>query len=135
LGASFAVSKTSSGGGCISRERLYELIDSLSARLDNVTVENLTWQRCLDLYDGPGSLFFLDPPYLHAPTKAYAAWTEADVIELRDRLRAAKGQWILTLDASEHNQAAFGAWPMRFITARAAGNKSLMREILVTSAE
>lgn len=42
-------------------------IDNLykvAARLRNVAIENLDWADCVDKYDGPETLFYVDPPYL-----------------------------------------------------------------------
>lgn len=32
-------------------------------RLRNVIIENLDWQECLDRYNRPGALMYIDPPY------------------------------------------------------------------------
>lgn len=79
-----------------------EAIRQLNVRLDRVTVENLDWQRCLDLYDRRETFFFCDPPYTGCAAGMYAAWTIADVQRFRDRLDRLKGQWMVTLnDAPE----------------------------------
>ncbi len=63
-----------------------------------VTIENLDWTQILDRYDRAESFFFLDPPYVGCSDTTYAAWDLADVVRLRDRLRAMKGQWLVTLN-------------------------------------
>ncbi len=38
-------------------------IAPIHARLRTVLIENLDWAACLDRYDRPGTLMYLDPPY------------------------------------------------------------------------
>lgn len=99
----FGISATSSGtGACSSRAYRMEAIRQLNIRLDRVTVENLDWQKCLDVYDRKDSFFFCDPPYTSCDAGMYSAWTVADVMKFRERLDRLKGRWIVTLnDAPE----------------------------------
>lgn len=100
--SSFGTSASSGGAASGSRSARLEQIRQLNVRLDKVTVENLDWQRCLDLYDRSESFFFCDPPYTGCDAGAYAAWTVADVQRFRERLDRLKGRWIVTLnDAPE----------------------------------
>lgn len=89
---------TSATTAMSSRQGRLEAIRLLSARLDKVTIENLDWLQILDRYDRAESFFFLDPPYVGCSDTTYAAWDIADVVRLRDRLRAIKGRWIVTLN-------------------------------------
>ena len=93
--------------GFSTRSYMLAKITSLHTRLDRVTVENLTWQRCLSLYDSPQALFFLDPPYTAGEVRAYAPWTDAQVSELAGVLRSISGSWICTLNDCASNRAAF----------------------------
>ena len=79
-----------------------EQIRQLNVRLDKVTVENLDWERCLDVYDRKETFFFCDPPYTGCDAGAYAAWKVSDVQRFRERLDRLKGSWMVTLnDAPE----------------------------------
>ena len=99
-GANLGTFGTSPEGGAASgsRSARMEAIRQLNIRLDRVTVENLDWQRCLDLYDRKESFFFLDPPYTSCNAGMYSAWTIADVQKFRDRLDRLKGRWLVTLN-------------------------------------
>ncbi|MES2707164.1 MAG: DNA adenine methylase [Verrucomicrobiota bacterium] len=114
--STFAVSRTSPGIG--SRANVLDSIRQLNRRLDRVAIEHLTWQRCLGLYDGPDTLFFLDPPYLAAETHIYHGWREADMEELAATLSALKGRWVLTVDDSAFNRRLFAAHHLRPVTTR-----------------
>lgn len=91
----FGTSPTSARG---SREARMEAIRQLNVRLDRTTVENLDWQRCLDVYDRRETFFFCDPPYTACNAGMYAAWTTADVQKFRERLDRLKGRWLVTLN-------------------------------------
>ncbi len=93
-GSGFHISKISA---IVSRETIIETARAVSRRLARVHVECLPWERVFDIYDAPGTLFFCDPPYFDGDQKMYEfAFTEADHRRLRDRLRTARGRWIVT---------------------------------------
>ena len=110
--SSFGVTRKG-GGASIHRERIVERLMAIRARLDRVMVECLDWERCVRLYDAPETLFFLDPPYLHADAKVYDGWTEAQMERLAAVLADLKGQWVLTVDGSPFCQQLFSRWHCR----------------------
>lgn len=105
--STFAVTKSAQP----SRQFITAAIRELSLRLDKVAVENLPWQRLLTLYDSPDTLFFFDPPYLHADTGVYKGWTEQQMSEFAAALPALQGKFLLTVDDSPFNRSLFAAWP------------------------
>lgn len=82
-------------------------MDAFAERLDGVMIEHLDWQRCIALYDSPGTLFFCDPPYTTGGQKVYACFKQEQADALADQLHGIKGQWILTLNSSPENLALF----------------------------
>lgn len=90
-----------------SRENRMELIRQLSLRLDKTTIEHLSWEKCLALYDRPATFFFLDPPYTDCGAPTYGVWQVSDVIALREQLAALKGRWLLTLNDSAAIRSIF----------------------------
>lgn len=40
-----------------------ELLPQFHKRLKGVQIENLDWRRCIETYDRPGTVIYLDPPY------------------------------------------------------------------------
>lgn len=84
-----------------------EAIRQLNVRLDRVTVENLDWQRCIDIYDRKETFFFCDPPYTSCDAGMYAAWTTVDVQKFRKRLDRIKGRWLVTLTDSPDIRRVF----------------------------
>lgn len=108
---SYGVSRQSSGSATGSRENVLQAIRELSARLDKVSVENLSYERMLRLYDAPGTLFFLDPPYYNSKAECYDGWNEAQMTEFADRVLQLQGDWIVTVDDSALNRRLFHGWP------------------------
>ena len=89
---------TSAVSAIDSRAARMEAIRQLSVRLDRTIIENVEWEKCVRLYDRTGTFFFIDPPYTECGDTAYAAWTNADVMRLRETLATVKGRWIVTLN-------------------------------------
>lgn len=75
-----------------------ENLQQVSLRLDKVSVENLPYERCLELYDSKETFFFVDPPYLHAKPGAYKGWNDDQMTELRERLEGLRGRWLVTVN-------------------------------------
>ena len=103
----FGRSKTSGGASAGSRSGLIERAMRFSDRLDRVIIENLDWRDFFKLYDGPGTFFFCDPPYVLAKANSYDAFSDADVAELAETLKGAQGKWLVTLDDTKQNRKAF----------------------------
>jgi DNA adenine methylase len=73
--------------------------DAIAKRLSQVVVENMGFDKLILRYDGEGTLFYLDPPYVGAEgfyKKQGYAFTDADHRELNRLLRAIKGRFILS---------------------------------------
>jgi DNA adenine methylase len=87
-------------------KHLRKRIEPVHERLRTVIIENLDWTKCIDRYDRPKTVMYIDPPYPHNKCN-YAhnmrSWGEHWI--LADRLRATKCKWILSsYDAPEvHN--------------------------------
>jgi len=104
---SYAVARKGGGGAAVSWERATEEMKVFKQRMDKVSVENLPYDRCIKLYDGPETFFFIDPPYLHAKPKNYAGWNENQMQELREIVDGLKARWLLTVDDSPFNRNLF----------------------------
>ena len=77
--------------------RLEEDLSAAHLRLSNVIVEQLPWQRCVERYDAPHTLFLLDPPYWE--TEGYGqAFGIEQYDELVDVMAHLKGRAILTIN-------------------------------------
>src|SRR5205814_788600 len=66
-------------------ERIPKIIEQAHHRLARVQIESLPYQRILEKYDRPTTLFYLDPPYWERKLYRHN-FTEQDFIELEQRL-------------------------------------------------
>ncbi len=114
---SYAVAK-SGGGGVGSRQNVLEALRALNLRLDRASVEHLPYERVLKSYDGPETLFFLDPPYLDSDASAYAGWNQEQMTAFAEHVGALKGSWIVTVDDSPLNRELFKAWSIEAVQTR-----------------
>lgn len=79
--------------------RAIEHLPEIHTRLQQVQIECRDWRRILDLYDAPGALFYLDPPYVPATRRdgGYAhEMTMDDHVELVRALLHLRGQAVLS---------------------------------------
>ncbi len=75
------------------RERLVPVHE----RLKTVIIENLTWEKCIDRYDRPNTVMYIDPPYPdNGCNYAYNMRDWADHRALADRLHKTQCKWILS---------------------------------------
>jgi DNA adenine methylase len=112
-----------------------EGLEAVHHRLRDVKVLNRPALEVIRSEDGPATLFYCDPPYLHqtrTATKVYGAFemTEADHRALLDVLRQCKGKVILSGYASDLYDAALASWNRHTfdLPNNAAGGKAKGRE-------
>lgn len=105
-GDSYGVQRKSGGGATTSLGRVRAAISRIGERLDGVAVENLDWRHCFRIYDTPETFFFCDPPYIGTEQRAYKSWEAAEFAELVEKLRKAKGRWLLTINDCAAARAA-----------------------------
>ena len=89
----FSVTKTSN----YNAERLPEILGKVHERLARVQVESLPYERVLQAYDRPTTLFYLDPPYWGRKLYRFN-FTDADFQTLAARLRTIQGKFVLSLN-------------------------------------
>jgi len=110
-GRSFGVQKCGDGNGMTSRmPGLMEKLQALHGLLNGVAVESLEWARCLQIYDAPDTLFFVDPPYTTGAVKVYSMFSQEDMERLKDALATLQGSWVLTVDDTPENRKRFAPW-------------------------
>ena len=92
-------------------------IKSFVARLQGVTIENKDYQEVIAQHDSPGTLIYLDPPYVHSTRNmqrgnaAYAfEMTEQDHIEMANVLARIKGMAVVSGYDNDLYRDLFGGW-------------------------
>ena len=93
-------------------ERLPEIIEGTHRRLARVQIESLPYERVLEKYDRPTTLFYLDPPYWERKLYKFN-FTEAQFIEMERRLGALQGKFVLSLDDRAEVRDLFARFQMR----------------------
>jgi DNA adenine methylase len=81
-----------------------EILTKTAARLQRVLIEQRDFAEIFDRYDGPGTFFYLDPPYVdYQENNRYAPLSEERRAELYSRLHGLKAQWLMSFE--NHNEA------------------------------
>ena len=103
-GRTFGISATSPPR--LNLLRMEEDLSQAHIRLSRVTVEHLPWRQCIERYDRPGTLFFLDPPYWQ--TEGYGIeFGREQYDELAATMRGLQGKAILTINDHPAMRQAF----------------------------
>ncbi|SFB80569.1 DNA adenine methylase [Marinospirillum celere] len=101
------------------RFNLFSLENDLAEahfRLTNATVENLPWQKVLQKYDRPHTLFYCDPPYWQ--TEGYGVdFGFEQYEELADLMRGLKGNLVLSINDHPDIRQVFREFPMMQLSA------------------
>lgn len=98
-----------------SRAKRMLAIRALNHRLDRTTIERLSWDKCLDLYDHEKAFIFLDPPYLNGGGEAYNGWSEHELQRFADRVRKLRGGWMVTFQDCEQVRDHFAGYQLRAV--------------------
>lgn len=86
-----------SAGPRINLLRIEEDLSAAHLRLLATVIERMDWTACVDRYDRPHSLFYMDPPYWE--TEGYGVPFELDQYELlAQRMRHMAGKAILSIN-------------------------------------
>jgi DNA adenine methylase len=111
-----------------------EGLPAVHARLRRVVVENRPALEVIRREDGPGTLFYFDPPYLPVTRTARQVYefemSEADHLELLDALLACKGKVMVSGYPSELYYSKLAGWTRHTfdLPNNAAAGKSKGRE-------
>ena len=122
-------------------ETLKERLAPVHNRLKTVIIENLDWRACLDRYDRPNTVMYIDPPYPNNGANYFhnmRDWKEHE--ELAERLHKTECKWIL----SSYNIPEMRAlYPENYVVAvqMASGMKAkkngservINKEVLITN--
>jgi DNA adenine methylase len=116
--------------------KLGPLLDEIHDRLAGVVIECLSWSDFIERYDGPATLFYLDPPYWGSETDYGAGvFMRADFIRLAARLSRIDGRFILSVNDVPEMREVFARFGIERVSTRytvAGGKWSDVAEIVVT---
>ncbi|MDO9527509.1 MAG: DNA adenine methylase [Gemmobacter sp.] len=96
-GRNFGVAKDRPGRFNLST--LEPMLEDLHSRLAGVVIECLDWSDFIRRYDGPDTLFYLDPPYWGCESDyGKAMFARADFQRMADRLAAIQGRFLMSIN-------------------------------------
>lgn len=96
-GRNFGVSRDRPGR--FNLTTLEPMLEDLHTRLAGVVIECLDYQDLIRRYDGPGTFFYLDPPYWGCESDyGKAIFEPADFARLAELLGALQGRFLLSIN-------------------------------------
>lgn len=105
--------------------RIEEDLSQAHLRLSRVTIEHLSWEKCIEKYDRPGTLFYLDPPYWS--TAGYGVDFGLDEYSKMAKLAGSiKGKMIISVNDIPEMREAFKGFNMEELSIRytVGGNRN-----------
>jgi len=134
VGGVFGVAKDSAPR--FSLTKLEPLLDAAHSRLDGVVFENLDWSEVLRRYDGPDTLFYLDPPYWGGEDDYGKGMFDRDQFALiAEALGEITGNFVLSINDRPEVRELFAAFHFREVSLKytvAAGAAKTARELIIT---
>ena len=135
----WAFDRSGSGGGSNRWASIYDKVSYVSNRLRRVNIDHLDFRDCINNWDTPETLFFLDPPYYHGESGFYQFSVE-DHRDLRTILGKIGGRWMLTYDDSENIRELYKDFNIQAISSSLSsqkvenGSKRVrLRQLLITN--
>jgi DNA adenine methylase len=114
------MSPTRKSGFSHEKRTLLHKIESLPRireRMENTVVLNHDAFSVIRRYDGPGTFFFLDPPYSEDEEEAHhLGQGMVDLDELAKVLKGIRGTFLLTIWDTKANRDRFGDFDLRGVT-------------------
>lgn len=97
--------------GTLMRNRFLPRLEFAHARLKDVIIERMSWERALEIYDRPQTFFYLDPPY-YGYGKYYGPgqFAMADYARLAARLAEIQGKFLLSIGDCAEARETFGGF-------------------------
>lgn len=127
---SFGADLQSFGARDRDMERTIRYLKDVSHRLNKVVIEHMDFEHLIKVYDRPGALFYLDPPYFGAEEYYKAGFGPEDHARLHDALGRIQGRFVLsyndcdgirglykgydTIEADRHHNLTAGASSRRY---------------------
>ena len=95
----------------INLSTLEPMLEDLHSRLSGVVIECLDWSAFIPRYDGPDTLFYVDPPYWGCEDDyGKRMFNRDDFQRLADQLGGIRGRFILSLNDVPEVRATFAAF-------------------------
>ena len=127
---------TATTAPAINLLRIEENLSAAHLRLASAYIEQLDWATCIDRYDRPHTLFYMDPPYWE--TEGYGvpfAWEQYEL--MASKLREIKGKAIISLNDHPAIRECFKGFAMETLkidyTVGGGANRAERQELIIYS--
>lgn len=122
-----------------SMSRLEPILEAAHERLEGVIFESLDWSEVVRRYDGPGSLFYLDPPYFGGEDDyGPGLFDRADYARMAETLSGIEGAFILSINAAPEMRECFAAFRQETVRLKytiSSGASTEAEELIVSNRE
>jgi len=136
----WAFDRTGSGGGSNRWASIWDKIAYVSQRLRRVNIDHLDFRKCIEYWDTPTTLFFLDPPYYQRNSPRFYLFSKQDHLDLASTLRTVQGKWMLTYDDAQEIREMYKDCEVRPISSSLSsqkvdngGKRVRLRQVLITN--
>lgn len=82
-------------------EKAVQYLKAVSHRLRDVVIEHMDFEHLIKVYDRPGALFYIDPPYFGVEEYYKSRFGTEDHVRLHDTLARIQGRFILSYNDCE----------------------------------
>ncbi|WP_338606834.1 DNA adenine methylase [Pelagibacterium nitratireducens] len=112
-------------------------LEDVYERLAGVVIENLDWAEVIDRYDGPSTLFYLDPPYWDCEDDYGSGLFDREQFDkMAERLERLQGKAIVSLNDTPGVRRTFGnfrteAVDLTYSIGQASGGPKAVGEVLI----
>lgn len=136
-GRNFGVSKDRPGR--FNLTTLEPMLEDLHSRLSGVVIECLAYADFIARYDGPNTLFYLDPPYWGCEGDyGKELFTREDFTRMASQLGRIKGHFLMSINDVPAIRSAFAAFQMTevattYTIGKQAGSRKGRTELLVSN--
>jgi DNA adenine methylase len=115
--------------------RIEESLSAAHLRLAGTYIENLNWADCIERYDRPHTLFYLDPPYWE--TEGYGVdFPFSEYERMAELMRGMKGKAIVSLNDHPDIRRCFAGFEMEAVDINytvGGGQGVARREVIIYS--
>lgn len=135
-GRNFGVSKDRPGR--FNLTTLEPMLEDLHSRLSGVVIECLDWSECLARYDGPETLFYLDPPYWGCENDyGRSIFDRSDFARIAQQLANCQARFVLSINDVPEIREIFGAFAIEeaattYTIAAKTGARKPVGELLIS---
>lgn len=105
-GQTFGIDRRTPGRFDVTK--LEPMLADIHERLAGVVIEQLPYAEVIRRYDGPETLFYLDPPYWGCERDYGDGFAREDFERLADQLAGISGRFILSINATAGVREVFG---------------------------